>query len=421
MKKNIVTLLILFLFIWSSAFSEDVKIWGFPFTDPNASVFAIPLINRVNEEYSRSVKINGIDSTQASIENQVVIGHSEGGLTSIGYVNQEYNLAPHEIIGYDKIGLPIYKVNTKVKALITVDSPIMGFAGMDSGYSYMRQKVLDATGVNVRGLSSALMYVPGGILISSLTYLPPDWQMSFLNWIIPTPFSPLISRLVQTPNANNDVQRIVDLGKGSTYVQANVGTWYIEKVRYQSGTGSYIAVNWYQGWLGIPYPVFSTVYYPIYAYYDRPIFTPKYRTDIPIGHVVGMDKDPLRMAESNEGTARVVIGVLATGEFVAGGIHSTFAVSTWPIGTALFAYHSFNCYAGADWLSNYNTKWGDLIGGQASDGLITEGTQALPGTPQTYIRKLSVDHQRSGSDPRIWGDSGKINEIKTVMTALGGL
>ncbi len=376
-------------------FCNDVRIRkknGFDFTSGS---FSTPLATKVDKKF-KELEL---------VPNQVIAGHSQGGLTGLGYIKKEKAEACRQ-------GRP-----SNVKAFISVDSPVRGFAGLDYGYDTMRNRMLDMIGVHTRALGSTLAVIPAtNLLGAAYSLLPTTWQLNLIMLFTEDmEMQPLFDTLVNKGSGSaKDIQEITDMGRLSSYVGANVGPTKITPVKYQSGTRSYFTTRSRKVWgIRIYYLVWETV--PVYSYYDRYDFTPNFRNDIPIGHVVGTDKDPLRLAVDDEEKLRTIKNCIGVGYGIAGGIHTAMSVATWPFGTVYFRYNANNCLWGVESTINYVSKWGNVIGGQTSDAFISEDSQVLPGKPSDYIRRLSIDHTRSTTDERIWGAKGLVNQIKDKM------
>lgn len=347
-----------------------------------------------------------------------VAGHSQGGLNSLGYIKKEKTYA-------DSL-----KRASRVKGFVAVDSPVRGFAGLDYGYATMRSRVLGALDTHTRAVSSMISVIPFVDVVGTLfNILPVTARMNVIltvaEWIGGFEGKALVDNIVNQSSPTAAIAEITDMGRLSAYVGKYVGPTTITKVKYQSGTKTYLAIQWRTGLFGIKYPVIVTVSEPVYSYYDRYDYTANFRNDIPIGAVVGTDNDMLSMVKddpatsSNEASdARTLKTVLQVGYYAAGAIHTTSAVLTFPFGTAYYANHASNCFQGGDWLSNYISRWGDLIGGQTSDAFISVASQTLPGTDKALIISKKIDHAGSTDDPDIWGPDGKVDQIVGKMKTL---
>ena len=157
----------------------------------------------------------------------------------------------------------------------------------------MRNRMLDMIGVHTRALGSTLAVIPAtNLLGAAYSLLQTTCQLNLIMLFLEDmELYPLFNTLVNKDSGSaEEIQEITDMGRLSSYVCANVGPTTKTPVKYQSGTRSYFttrsrrcggseSIIWYE-----------TV--PVYSYYDRYDFTPNFRNDIPIGHVVGTDKDP---------------------------------------------------------------------------------------------------------------------------------
>jgi len=374
---------------------DNMKIGGFDFKNANFSTAINAKAEKIKTDYNH-------------IPNQVVLGHSQGGLTALGYIKKEKALAVSQ------------NRPSNVKAFISVDSPQVGFAGLDYGYDTLRARVLNAAAVHTNAVGSSLAVIPVvGLLGDAYNSLPTTWQLNLIMiFLKDMPMHTLIDTVINKSSAaaGTTIQEITDMGRASAYVKANVGYDTVTKVKYQSGTRSYLAVEWRTGLWGIKYAVIVTRTEPVYSYYDRIDHIATFRNDIPIGHVVGTDNDPLRMTGDFESKARFIKDCVAVGYGVAGAANTVMAVVTFPFGTNYYAFNAANCFIGLDWTLNYVSKWGDIIGGQANDSFITQGSQVLPGTPGRFVVPIKVDHNRSTNDPRIWdGPNCKVNILKGLM------
>jgi len=396
MKKFMILALLLTITLSGLLYGTDVRIDGFCFAC-EVKEFGIPIENKVTD----------IMAAYKAVPNQVLLGHSQGGLKALGYAKME------------KAQANLEKRPSNIKAFISVDSPVTGFTGLDYGYDVMRTRVLSALGVHTRAVGSSIAVLPlVGFLGNAYSLLPTTAQLNLVMLMTKDmPLAPLIDIVINKSSAEaSAIQQITDMSRLSPYMAAYVGPTTLSKVRYIASYRSYLATEWRTGLFGIKYLVIVTRTEPVYAYYDRYDFAPNFRSDIPIGHIVGTDKDPLRMALDKEGSTRFIKDCITVGYSVAGSFNTALAITTFPLGTAYYTYHAVNCFAGVAWSIDYVSNWGTIIGGQASDAFITQASQVLPGTPGDQVRHLQVDHNRSTHDPRIWdGPYCLISQLKTKL------
>ncbi|QEN03537.1 hypothetical protein EW093_02085 [Thiospirochaeta perfilievii] len=369
MKK--ITLFLLFIFIFVNVYSEDVIIYGFNFDSHDFST-------------SLESKSQTIYNDNKSTKDQVVIGHSQGGLKGAAYV-KKMELAK----------------NSNIDAFISVDSPVVGFAGLDYGYSTLRTRILTDVKVHQRGVTGIVSALPFGEYLSIILDLIGLHDTAQLNLVLniadevsEVPMRELFDTVVNKSKADSSIKEITDMGRNSTFVKKYVRDTKIEKVKYVYKTTKYLAVKWKKkGWIKYPVTYWATKKH--YKYRDKYISGgSKLPKDIKIGHIVGTDNDPLRMAQDGEKDMRSGMNKLQTAYGVAGWVNGGKAVTQfWK--AAYFVTKSHQCFSAEKWVKNYKTEWGDIIGGRANDGFISQGSQKIPGTPLDYIRYVKVDHARS--------------------------
>lgn len=402
MKKLSICILFMIAVVSATVFGKDIvkieknyiTIAGFDFS---AGTFDTALDAKADDVYTKI----------GLVPNQVIVGHSQGGLTGLGYIKKE------------KAYAILQNRASNVSAFISVDSPVRGFAGLDSGYANMRNNLLDEIDVHTRAFDSTLTVIPATMFLGTvLSLVPTTTKLNFIMLFTgEMECKTLINTLINNKSGNTTkIREITDMGKSSDYVCANVGSMKVTSwVKYQSGTRYYWVVKYKKinKWLKIAYLERESE--PVYSYYPQLQYVFNYRNDIPIGHVVGTDNDPLRMAKGAEDNLRIIKNCIGVGYGIAGALHSARAIATWPFGYSYYKHHADNCFKGVKAINNYESRWGNVIGGNNSDAFITEDSQVLPGTPEKLIKRLEIDHARSTDDDRIWGTGGKIHQIKLLM------
>lgn len=357
MKSKI--LLIVTLILSATLYAETVVVHGFNFE---------------GGDFSKGIetkKVKPLYNDKKNTKNQVVVGQSQGGLTSIGYAQMMRK-----------------NRNSNVKAVITVDSPIVGFAGLDYGYPQLRSRLLSAVRVHDRGVSAAL-----AIISSKLTFFldlfPTTAKGNLLLGLAgEVPMKPLFLKALNKSKADASMSEITDMGRMSSYVKNNVRETRISKRRKISHYRTSVQIRWRKGWFGVRYPVVVRVRTPVYKYYNHYyIASNAHRNISKIGHIIGTDNDPLRMTGSEEANIRKIVNGVEIGYNVAGGILAVkYAIFPWKW------YLSKRCFSAASWTKNYKSEWGRIIGGTSNDGFITTGSQSIPGRPTSSYK---IDHVRS--------------------------
>lgn len=357
MNKQI--LIILLSILSTGIFATTVVVRGFDFE---------------GADFSKSIeekKVIPLYNEYKSVPNQVVVGQSQGGLTSIGYAQMMKE-----------------RRNNNVKAVITVDSPIVGFAGLDYGYPVLRSRLIGAVRVHDQAISAI-----GGLLHPALASLISSFSTEskgnlILELMGDMPMKPLLSKAINKTKADSSMTEIMDMSRTSSFVKKNVRETKIEKRKKFSHYEYRTYIKWKKGWFGIPYPVVVVQKIAKYKFYDHYYVASNAHTKISkIGHIVGTDNDPLRMTGSAEGDIRTVLrGVEAGYNLVGGLLKLRYLIEPWNW------YLSDRCFKAASWTKNYKAEWGNIIGGRSNDGFITTGSQTIPGRP-SYTYK--IDHKRS--------------------------
>lgn len=355
------------------------------------------------DEFSHSLDSIIEDKDYPRLENyhdQVLIAHSQGGLRALGYL--------HEMKNHGRLH--------EVSALVTVDSPVVGFAGLDYGYSTCRQKLLSDVTLLDKGVTG-LLGLPGTII----DYYDVTEQLNFLLSLInDVPMEDLMEVILNKSSADSSIVQITDMGRNSAFVRENVRETSVETVRYIKGRrrepGLVKVTKKIMG-VRVTFYLPGMVTVPIYGYINQIVET---KNNVllgnRIGHIVGTDNDPLHlMSPENEDRMRnfgldmeLALRASQVGNYTTGlslGGYLTGTGSAW-------MRKASDCNKAANWILNYSSEWGDLIGGDANDGFIAEHTQVLPGTPQTRIRRVHIDHRRAMPPDEIFEEKSSYSDEK---------
>lgn len=362
-----------------------------------------------------------VQENKAIQNNQLVIGHSMGGLITMGVLNA------------------VEGDTNQPSGIITVDSPVTGFAGLDHGFDRMKANVLDTAAVHTRGISAAVALCPLSVFGQALTIILPE-PVAFTGVAVTGALldvfdeTALVASIMSSSSTSNKASLIKDMAKASDYVKNNVQETKIWYEREIVGYKTELAIEWRSKkvlFVTVSYPVIVTKTVPQYGNVQKSRVEVKHRTDVPIGHVVGTDNDPLRMAGSDEGTYRTGITCLGVGYGVVAAANTAMAVATFPIGTAYYAYHAVNATGATVWCADYKNKWGDIIGSRQSDAFIATSTQRtyyntnVDPKGSFYFATMKIDHARStpdssSTDPlnyQMWGPDGLVHQVSKNMKA----
>lgn len=383
MKRRLSALFLICLFSFSLA-GENIVINGFDF---EGSDFSRGIKEKKVDKYLYGfTESNGrYHAPAVDVDSQVVIGHSQGGLTSLAYAQEMLN-----------------RKNNNIKAVITVNSPVTGFAGLDYGYGALRERILQGMKVHDRAIS-AVMGIGIPAVTNVLDLFPTATKMNFLLYMTEDfPMKPLITKAVSQSSADASMKEIMDMGRQSEFMKTYVRETRVEKRKVISDYRYEVKVFWQRGAFGIRYPTAGLVKVPVYSYYDYYyVASEPYKRLPKVGHVIGTQNDPLRMALDKEGEIRAVKDKVQKSYQLAGGILCIrYFYAPW------FQYLSKRCFTAARWTREYKKEWGHIIGGQESDGFITVDSQFLPGNPTVRVH---TDHARATPPPLMTGDKTKFD------------
>lgn len=383
---------------------------GFDFNNSDSSYFNKRLSSFVDDEVSKIKK------------GDLIIGHSMGGLISMGVLNS----------AVAKGIIPA--------GVITVDSPVTGFAGLDEGYDRMKANVISTVSTHARALSASVSALPTSLVGSLFTIYLPDLiavtGLGVVGLILDlTDKTALLSTIMAADSSSNKALLIKDMGKASDYVKSNVQEtkiWHTWDIVNHINV-PYIEMRFKKVWgVRIPYFVVVLKSVPVYWFVEHTkVLVNHYTKGVPIGHVVGTDNDPLRMAGGNEPLLRNIITGFGVGYGIVAGVNTGFAFATFPFGTAYFAYHAAMATNGAVWCGTYKDRWGDIIGGRQNDGFITVASQRtywntnMDPAGHLYFAQMKIDHQRStpsssstdALNKELWGKDGLVDRIAKKMKA----
>ena len=390
------TIFLIILTVWSlcEVFSEEreyniTRIKGFQFAGGD---FSQSLDEKVDQIMNKESDIPGL-TTQKEIPHQIVVGHSQGGLKAMGYMQKMKN-------GYQE----------NIDAVISVDSPIVGFAGLDAGYGVMRRRVLDSIKIFERGAAATLR--PSTPVSTSMGKLydemPIEFKLNVFIYLYDTiskhfggdgfPMKELFDTIINTIAPCDAIREITDMGPQSDFVRNNIQEKDVRTERYVKKRYLKPVIKWR---FGVPH-----VYFLIkndYGYRTNVTITSKVPDYAPIGHIVGTDNDPIRLSndEDKEKNIRIVVSLAQVVFYHSAIRNESLALSFHWFPPIYNRFHTWarDSFRAADWCGNYKERWGDLIGGRNNDGFIAVATQTLPGTDPLYIRALKVDHARSNVPP----------------------
>lgn len=356
--KKIVSILLILLYSSPIAYSDTVAIHGFDFKPPfNKGIYQEKVVEKAIPQHGKK-------------NNQIVIGHSQGGLTAIAYARRD-------------------DVINKVKAVITVNAPVKGFEGFRDGYSAFRNKVLYDIKIHNRALSSAANYaiLPGVLSVKTENIMK--------ELVKNTDFSEIVDMALENERFTKDMQEIIDMNPKSDFMAEHIVDG--EYVTYGE------IIGWTKKQVGrsewIDFPILKP--YVVYKEYKNPYK----KIENKLGHIVGTDNDPLNMMdEKTRNDIKVLMSYIrisyATAEAF---LKQKYMLTPWWWGEA------DNCKDGKKWIDNYVKEWGDVLGGKNNDGFIAVNSQTLTNNKIEY----KTDHV-SAMPPGLV--NGKFEHTENVKT-----
>lgn len=407
--QTFIAFLVVLTFLPIHTYAEDdpqIHISGFHFDDE------IPYYNRRLSSF--------VDENIGQVKNNdLIIGHSMGGLIAMGILNS-------------------LDETIKPSGVITVDSPVAGWAGLDYGFDRVKANLVGVTAIHSRAISACVSAcLPVESCNQVLALVLPDYVAIGGTWLLgiildACDVTGLLSAIMNTTGNSSKALLIKDMGRASEYVRNNVQEykeWYEKEV---VNTIPWIGFEWRKkkiGWVYIAYLAVVSIEIPIYGDVKKTSVERKHRTDVPIGHVVGTDNDPLNMADDRRFIQNFLNG-FGTAYTLGAGANTVWAIATAPLGSVFYGWQALQAANGAAWCFNYKDRWGDIIGGRQSDGFITTATQRTyynTNDPEgvDYFRTIKIDHARStpsssSTDPlnyQVWGPEGLVDQIAKNMGA----
>ena len=334
----------------------------------------------VNEEISDVEK----DLQNNPQESFVVVGHSQGGPSSLAFATK-WN---------EK-----YKSSKQIKAVITVSGIDKGLKALEGGFAPFKAKVTGKVNVLSKGVTGLRAACPiatkklanEALANMELPYLTDIDSISSSN-ILKMIGSYCPEYIIQAWNgaAYNELPQIYDMMPDSDFINSYVCK--TEKKPYRVQTGTKTQVYWTKS--GIFY-VLASRQVPVYSYVTVVQDTAKFPSDVTTGYIVGLNNNSLSMLESadfeyngNKVTEADVRSYLLQAEkyFSMGeyfNITKAALGGTTVVLAVLHGNYAADCKAAKLMCGDFDSTINDLLGSSEHDGLVAKESQYIP---KSYYR-----------------------------------
>jgi pimeloyl-ACP methyl ester carboxylesterase len=317
-----------------------------------------------------------------------IIGHSQGGLRSLGYITKL------------KAKHGVSKVNN-IDAVITISGIEQGLKALEGGLGAFKRRASEKINIIGNGLRAA-----AGIfdIFGYIDYLiPRDKLASAFNVIIaliPKQHRPYYLEAWKSTNASR-VPQIEGMIPRSKYITNNVATAVDNS--YKVKTGRKLSIEWRTKkvlfvtigyvWIG---------YVDVYTYYTSTEAAPKFDPKVPVGFIVGEEHSITSMNKDAEPTVKKVLKGFEIGFGVVEGIHIVKCIGIIGLFSNSPAY-AVDAERAMRFCRNFDSEMYDVIGSLEGDGLAAKGNQYIPKTyahPGTGVTKTKLTNPVLGGDPK---------------------
>jgi hypothetical protein len=388
MKKILGTVIFIFLMTTLAA-QEDVVFFGGVFTT---------LDGRGTETYPISEQVEYLQNTISNRSNDLaIIAHSQGGVRALGYASE----------------MSAQGEADKIKALITIGSPVKGYSPLLAGKDRLMKRADDLSR-DLTGAISAVLHLPAPVeLNAESTYQLLKWGGFKENILVDSIISGEIYEL----------DGIRDLSPKSDYFESMVNPEIYDydvktyTVKYLVKT--VLAVRMVKvGWFTVPQPYWKKIYGYKTVTERTPLTTNRIDSSIPMGFVVGYENNPLAFIKDPDDAAlsRTLLTAAAWTFLAAKVKYNTEAVVTYPIFWTDWSKNAKNnadlCQKAREICDNPEKVFERLYGSSACDSFILEQDQSRNlaslggmaiGEDAEFYTRVKANHLTELNHEEIWG------------------
>ena len=347
-----------------------------------------------------------------------IVGYSQGGLTSLGYLTaleKDYPSKPYRDL-YPKDSVPAPEVLApidKIDAVITISGALLGAPILAND---LNVRIHQKTGILARGIGAAVGFFdtgrlgPFGFLLNMGISTLLGAAATEIFWAVNPPFlQPFYKQVWKNPSLEG-MEQLRDMKPGSDYIKKNVAE--TEPVTYMVETGKKVLISeWRQKttsrgrkirylWIG---RVNEKV--PRIAMEVKPRFDP----NVPVGFIAGVENRPLRMGGKDDNSdkdnkAYDVANGLKVGFAVVEGLHIAKCVAI----VGLFSgspYYAAVSDRARRFCRNIDAEISEITGSSEGDGFIPLDNQHIKGVfknPKTKEETKHLNYVLSESKDRYY-------------------
>jgi hypothetical protein len=215
-----------------------------------------------------------------------IIGYSQGGLRSLGYITQLKKKYPNDVKNID--------------AVITVAGIDQGLKMLEGGLGAFKKRASEKVNIVGNGLRAAvgiydIFYILGTIIPRDQAANASTAAFTLITNILPPVFVPYFVSAWADPNSKN-YQQLDDMIPEYDYISNNVVKTI--KHSYRVKEGKELSCEWrYRKILGIKVWYLWIGYVDVYTFHTSNEVIPKFDPDVPVGFIVGLNSNTIGMAE----------------------------------------------------------------------------------------------------------------------------
>jgi len=376
---------------------------GFDFNNYRPSKFG--LLDIINQEYqviSRGGTYENIHSgsdynVSKSDNPYVLIGHSEGGIRTLGYATYTEKLKND---GRDT------EEFDKLKGIITISGANKGFKAMEGGVILLLYKLFNIADILAGGLRAINILAPSHYINTpSFSDTFRTVGLNYLLVFLTGPFAEKIRPIIdQSPDTiNEELAAIRDLVPFSSFANTYVCDAKVQVYKRKIGHTAKLIL------FPIPHMTYVNEYEYYSVYRDENI---RFNRDLPVAYIAGTDNNTIGMANEYEGLdeieIRKIIDGLALALLIAGNYHKSISVTTLGISNIFMDTEraAQDAEKARNFLINIDNELNKLKGSPDNDGFLAvesmyykEGNVILSDDGNLYTR-VDANHAGIASDPR---------------------
>ena len=356
-----------------------------------------PNLTKINEAQmdaimnGRGRDWTGEEKISSALTNYSIVGHSQGGLTALGYLSMLREKNPVDPYGFDLL--------EDIDAVITISGINQGAKVLDNN---LNLKGHEKVSILARGFGAwfGFLDVPSFIEMQRST-IAGEIALGFFWAISPKFIQRFYKQIWFNPSLNN-MEQVRDMKPGSSYIKKNVVKTVPHLIPVKTGkkilTSEWrynLTKNkrkiWYL-WVGKKDEI-------VYKTITEAI--PQFDPNVPVGFIVGTENRTIRMAEDNGKKVYSNIKNLEISFGVLKGLHIAKCVLLVGLITGSHAYAEAADRARL-LCRNIDAELADILGSPQGDGFIPLANQYIPATftdPDPKINETRTHLNAVLSDP----------------------